>query len=115
MENYQNAEDYLLAQPQEIRNKINDLRELILSLSDQLEEGISYGLIAYKINKKPIVYIGAMKNHIGFYPTSQGVSAFELELKSMGLKFSKGAIQFPLKKPIPMDLIERITQFRIDN
>lgn len=114
MEKYLNPDDYLLAQTQQVRDILNDLRELILSLSDKLEEGMSYGLIAYKLNKKPLVYIGAMKNHIGFYPTNSGVNQFENELKALKLKYSKGAIQFPLKAKIPMDLVENITLFRIE-
>lgn len=114
MEKYLNPDDYLLAQTQPVRDILNDLRELILSLSDELEEGMSYGLISYKLKKRPLVYIGAMKNHIGFYPTSTGVNHFEIELKALNLKYSKGAIQFQMKGTIPMDLVEKITQFRIE-
>jgi uncharacterized protein YdhG (YjbR/CyaY superfamily) len=62
--------------------------------------------------KQNIVYFAAFKNHIGFYPTSSGVKAFESEL--VGLKYSKGAIQFPLDKPIPKELIQKIVLFRLD-
>jgi len=58
-----------------------------------------------------VVYFAAFKNHIGFYPTASGVKAFENELG--GLKFSKGAIQFPLDKTLPTELIQKIVQFRL--
>jgi uncharacterized protein YdhG (YjbR/CyaY superfamily) len=62
--------------------------------------------------KQNVVYFAAFKNHIGFYPTASGVKAFENEL--VGLKFSKGAIQFPLDKPVPKELIQKIVLFRLD-
>jgi uncharacterized protein YdhG (YjbR/CyaY superfamily) len=58
-----------------------------------------------------VVYFAAFKNHIGFYPTASGVKAFENEL--LELKFSKGAIQFPLDKSLPTELIQKIVRFRI--
>ena len=58
-----------------------------------------------------LVYFGAGKNHIGFYPTPAGIEAFKEEFA--GYKWSKGAVQFPLDKPIPYELITRIVQFRV--
>jgi uncharacterized protein YdhG (YjbR/CyaY superfamily) len=52
-----------------------------------------------------------MKNHIGLYPGAEGVAAFSAELE--GYKTSKGAIQLPLSKPIPYDLITKIAKFRV--
>jgi uncharacterized protein YdhG (YjbR/CyaY superfamily) len=71
---------------------------------------IGKGMPCFSMNQN-IVYFAAFKNHIGFYPTASGVSAFESEL--VGLKFSKGAIQFPLDKPIPKELIQKIVLFRL--
>jgi uncharacterized protein YdhG (YjbR/CyaY superfamily) len=62
--------------------------------------------------KQNVVYFAAFKNHIGFYPTASGVKAFESEL--VGLKFSKGAIRFPLDKTVPKELIQKIVLFRLD-
>lgn len=52
-----------------------------------------------------------MKNHIGFYPSSSGVANFQEELKPYHT--SKGAIQFPLDKPLPLKLISTIVKFRV--
>ena len=65
---------------------------------------------AFKLNRV-LVYFAAHKNHIGFYPTSSGIEAFRKELSPY--KVSKGAVQFPLDKPIPFDLVEKITVFRV--
>ena len=58
-----------------------------------------------------LVYFAAHKNHIGFYPTASGIAAFEKELSAY--KSSKGAVQFPLDKPMPLDLTKRIVDFRV--
>jgi len=58
-----------------------------------------------------LVYFAASKNHIGFYPTSSGVEVFRHELSDY--KCSKGAVQFPIDKPIPLNLISKIVRFRV--
>jgi uncharacterized protein YdhG (YjbR/CyaY superfamily) len=58
-----------------------------------------------------LVYFAAFKKHIGFYPTSSGITAFKHELSEY--KGGKGTIQFPLGKPIPYELISKIVKFRV--
>jgi uncharacterized protein YdhG (YjbR/CyaY superfamily) len=79
-------------------------------LPDAIEK-MSYGMPCFS-QKQNVVYFAAFKNHIGFYPTASGVKAFENELN--GLNYSKGAIQFPLNKPIPRELIRKIILFRLE-
>ena len=86
------------------------MRSLILKIAPKAEEIISYGMPAYKYHGI-LVYFAAYKNHIGFYPTSSGIKAFENELTSY--KHAKGSIQFPHDKPLPDKLIEKIVQFRL--
>jgi uncharacterized protein YdhG (YjbR/CyaY superfamily) len=57
------------------------------------------------------VWFAAFKNHIGFFPKVSAIEAFKDELSSYEL--SKGTIRFPLDKPIPVDLVKRIVQFRV--
>ena len=75
------------------------------------EETISYGMPAFKFNGKSLVYFAAHKNHVGFYPTSSPIEYFQKELSPF--KTSKGAVQFPLDKPIPYDLVKKIVKFRV--
>ena len=58
-----------------------------------------------------LVYFAALKKHIGFYPTSSGIAAFQEELTPYAS--SKGAVQFPLDQPLPIELISRIVRFRV--
>ena len=76
----------------------------------EAQETISYGMPAFRQNGI-IVYFAAFKDHIGFFPTSSGVSAFAGELSSYDT--AKGTIRLPLDKPIPVDLIQKIVKFRV--
>jgi uncharacterized protein YdhG (YjbR/CyaY superfamily) len=65
----------------------------------------------YKM-KGVLVYFAAWKNHIGFYPSTSGIEAFKKELSVYNI--SKGTVQFPLDKPLPLDLFAKIVQFRVN-
>ena len=58
-----------------------------------------------------LVYFAAFKNHIGLYPTPSGIEAFKTELSQYAV--AKGTVRFPLGKPIPYDLVEKITRFQV--
>jgi len=57
------------------------------------------------------VHFAAFKNHIGFYPTSSGISRFKNELSNY--EVSKGTVRFPINEPIPFDLVEKIVKYRV--
>ena len=73
-------------------------------------EKISYQMPTFYLNGN-LVHFAAFKNHIGFYPTPSGISTFDDELDPY--KRAKGSVRFPLDKPIPYDLIEKIVRFRV--
>ena len=104
-------ETYFAAFPQETRDMLREMYDIVKAILPEAQEKISYGMPCFSL-KQNVVYFAAFKNHIGFYPTASGVKAFENEL--VGLKFSKGAIQFPLEKPVPKELIQKIVLFRLD-
>lgn len=103
---------YILAFEPSIQNILQNIRQIILSNAPTATEAISYGMPAFKLNGKPLVYFAAYKNHIGFYATPTGHSAFADELSSY--KQGKGSVQFPINKPIPLDLIAKIVRFRVE-
>jgi len=86
------------------------MRQVIHEAAPEAQEAISYGMPAFRQNGI-IVYFAAFKDHIGFFPTSSGVSAFAGELSSYDT--AKGTIRLPLDKPIPVDLIQKIVKFRV--
>jgi uncharacterized protein YdhG (YjbR/CyaY superfamily) len=104
-------ETYIKQFPDNVQEILQNLRKLVKNKAPQAEELFSYGMPAYKTNKKPLVYFAAFKNHIGFYATPSGHNEFKNELSKY--KQGKGSVQFPLNNPIPYKLIERIVQFRV--
>lgn len=108
---FKNVPEYLAEFQGQTLEKMEYLRQLILKTAPDAEEVISYNMPAYKWNGI-LVYFAGYKNHIGFYPTGSGITAFEKELESY--KYSKGAVQFPLNKPIPDDLVIKMLKFRME-
>ncbi len=104
-----NVEQYYSSVPIQAKIKLYEMREIIKSVITDAEEVISYGIPAFKQNEI-LVYFAAYKSHIGFYPTSSGIKAFGSELADY--KWSKGAVQFRIDKPLPKTLIKRIVKFR---
>jgi uncharacterized protein YdhG (YjbR/CyaY superfamily) len=104
------VEDYISKYPEDVQKILQQIRAAIKKAAPKSAEVISYGMPAFKMNKV-LVYFAAGKNHIGFYPTPNPIKVFSKELE--GYKTSKGAIQFPLDKKIPLTLISKITKFRV--
>ena len=94
----------------EVKARLLRLRELVRAEVSDAEESISYGLVGYKLHKKPLVYFGGFKNHVGFYATPNGHEAFAEEFSKY--KQGKGSVQFPLDQPLPVDLIKRVIAYR---
>nr|WP_293302962.1 DUF1801 domain-containing protein [Allomuricauda sp.] len=107
----ENVDGYITEFPLEIQEKLNQIRKVIRENAPDAVESIAYGMPAYKLNKKPLVYFAGYAKHIGFYATPSGHSAFEVQLSQY--KQGKGSVQFPLDQPIPLDLIAEIVRFRV--
>ena len=104
------VDEYIAGFPQDVQEILNELRAVIKTAAPQAEEKISYQMPAYSLNGN-LVYFAAYKDHVGFYPTSSGIEHFKKELA--GYEVSKGAVRFPLGKPIPLDLVRRMVDFRV--
>jgi uncharacterized protein YdhG (YjbR/CyaY superfamily) len=102
---------YIAAAPPERRPLLEELRATIRAAAPEAEETISYNMPAFAQNGT-LVYFATMKNHIGFYPTASGIAAFQEDLAAY--EGTKGAIHFPLDRPLPLDLIQRIVRFRVE-
>jgi len=104
------VDEYLSALPKSSKDKIEVLRRTIRQAAPEAEERISYGMPSFQWNGM-LVWYAAFKKHIGFYPKSSAISAFQHELTRY--KTSKGAIQFPIDDPIPEELVKEIVRFRV--
>ena len=87
------------------------MREAIKKVVPEAEETIKYGMPTFTLNGN-LVYFAAFKNHIGFYPVPTGIEAFKKEFSVY--KTGKGSVQFPLDQPMPLDLITKVVQFRVE-
>jgi uncharacterized protein YdhG (YjbR/CyaY superfamily) len=104
-------DEYIAQFPEDVQQILQKVRAVIKEAAPGATEKISYQMPAYYLNGY-LVYFAAWKTHIGFYPAGAGIETFDNEIAAY--KRSKGAVQFPLDKPIPYDLISRITKFRVE-
>jgi uncharacterized protein YdhG (YjbR/CyaY superfamily) len=108
---FNTIDEYHEAFPPDTRKKLDEMRKTIQLAAPKAKEVISYNMPAFK-QHGVLVYYAGYNEHIGFYPTASPIEVFKEDLKSY--KTSKGAIQFPLDKPIPTALVKKITRFRIE-
>ncbi len=107
---FKDINGYIAQFPVEVRVMLEKLRAAIHKAAPQAEECISYGMPAFKLHTV-LVYFAANKSHIGFYPTSAPIVVFEKELKKFAT--SKGAVQLPFNQPLPVELIQRMVKYRV--
>ena len=105
------VDEYIAAFPKEVQDVLEKIRSTIRESAPKAEEAISYGIPAFILNGRSLVYFAAWKNHIGFYPTPSGIEAFKKELAPF--KQEKGSVQFPLDKPISIGLVKKIVRYRV--
>ncbi|QDK79264.1 hypothetical protein EXU85_11875 [Spirosoma sp. KCTC 42546] len=108
--NMTDIDAYIASFPTHTQDLLNQLRSTLNQAAPDAEETINYGMPTLTLNGN-LVHFAAFKQHIGFYPAPTGIEAFKSELA--GYKGAKGSIQFPIDKPLPLDLIAKITRFRV--
>jgi uncharacterized protein YdhG (YjbR/CyaY superfamily) len=103
-------DEYINSCPEEVRATLQTLRQTIKEEVPEAEETIKYQMPTFMYHGN-LVYFAAFKNHIGFYPTPSGIEATIDEVAIY--KTGKGTLQFPLDQPLPLPLIRKIVQFRV--
>lgn len=106
---FTNIDEYISLQPDDIKEILLKIREVVRINAPEASEKISYQMPTFFYNGN-LVHFAAFKNHIGFYPTPSGIVEFEEELKPY--KHQKGSIRFPLNEEIPYELIGKIVAHR---
>jgi uncharacterized protein YdhG (YjbR/CyaY superfamily) len=102
---------YIAQFPEDVQQILEKIRMLIKELAPQATEKISYAMPGFYLNGM-LVWFAGHEKYIGFYPTGSGIEAFKEEISSY--KSSKGAVQFPLNRPIPYDLIRKMVKYRVE-
>ncbi|MDR2473543.1 MAG: DUF1801 domain-containing protein [Tannerella sp.] len=112
MENqYHTVDEYIASYPAEVQERLQTVRSMIKAAAPAAEEKISWNMAAYKLNGKAFIYFAGCKNHIGIYPMPETVASFEPNLASY--RHNKGSIQLPHNKPLPLDLLAQIIEYRM--
>ena len=107
---FQTVDEYIATFPAKTKKFLKDMRATIKRAAPGAEEAISYNMPAFRLDGMLVWYAG-YKEHIGFYPKPTVIELFKKDLAEY--KLSKGAIQFPLDQPLPLDLITRIALHRV--
>ncbi len=108
---YQTIDEYIQSFPPDVQKLLEQMRSTIQAAAPKAEETISYGMPAFDLHGHHLVFFAAFRHHIGFYPTPSAIEAFRNELSPY--TWSKGAVQFPIDEPLPLDLVRRMVEFRI--
>jgi uncharacterized protein YdhG (YjbR/CyaY superfamily) len=108
---YNSIDEYIEQFPADIQIVLQEIRSVIKEAAPEATEKISYQMPTFFLQGN-LVHFAAFKTHVGFYPVPSGIEKFKEELSQY--KGGKGSVQFPLDKPMPMDLIRRIVLFRVE-
>jgi len=103
-------DEYLERHSSEDQRLLWQIRATIHKAAPEATEKISYGIPTFYLNGN-LVHFAVFANHIGFYPTSSGIAAFKKQLGQF--RSSKGAVQFPKDKRLPLTLVTKIVKFRV--
>ncbi|HEY7304380.1 MAG TPA: DUF1801 domain-containing protein [Bryobacteraceae bacterium] len=105
------VDEYIAAQPEAVRPKLDQVRAAIRRAVPEALEGIGYGMPGYKLNGKPMLYFAGFKKHYSLFAAS-GTFFASLEDELRGYDLRKGTVHFPLTEPVPVKLISRIAKLR---
>jgi uncharacterized protein YdhG (YjbR/CyaY superfamily) len=105
-------DEYIAEFPPETQAVLTQVRTTISDAAPGATETISYAIPTFDLNGRHLVHFAGYEHHIGFYPIPSGAEAFKDELGVY--KSGKGSVQFPMDQPMPMDLIRRIVEFRVE-
>ena len=103
--------EYVSSLPENAQKAMSEIIATIKVKVPNAEESISYNMPAFKVNGEYFVHFSAWKNHIGMYPIPAGNEAFQKQIESY--RSAKSSLNFPLDKPMPIKLIEKVIKFRI--
>jgi uncharacterized protein YdhG (YjbR/CyaY superfamily) len=106
------VDGYIASQPKEVQRLLERVRATIAKAVPGAEEQISYGIPAFKLHGRPVLYFAGWKQHYSLYPsTAPLIAAFRKELAPYEVN-NKGTIRFPLSEPVPVKLIAALAKFR---
>jgi uncharacterized protein YdhG (YjbR/CyaY superfamily) len=109
---YADIDTYIASFPFDVQSLLQDLRRTIRAAAPNAEETINYAIPTFKLQGSNLVHFAAFSQHIGFYPGASGIAHFKQELSPY--HNAKGSVQFPIDQPLPLELINRIVRFKVE-
>lgn len=106
-------DDYISSFPEDVQIILEGVRRTIRKAAPGAGETISYQIPTLTLNGRDLVYFAAWKHHIGLYPIPTADEALEQELAPY--RATKATLRFPLRSPIPYDLIERLVALLVSS
>jgi len=103
---------YLAGVKADQRAALEKLRQAIHAVAPRAEECISYGIPAFRLNGRALVFFGAWANHCSFYPANSAMLK-KLRDDLKGFQTSKGTIRFSPDKPLPESLVKKLVKARV--
>jgi uncharacterized protein YdhG (YjbR/CyaY superfamily) len=103
--------EYISTLPENAQKAMEEIIAIIKSVVPDAEGHISYNMPAFKVNGEYFIHFSAWKNHIGMYPIPAGNEAFQKQIELY--RSAKSSLNFPLGKPMPIKLIDKVFKFRI--
>lgn len=112
MKDYKTIDEYIANFSGDAKTYLETARKKVLEVAPDAEQTINYGMPTFKVGGKNLVHIAAYDTHFAFYPGSGPIVTFADDLKAYDT--SKGTIRFPLDKPVPYDLIQKVTKAAVE-
>jgi uncharacterized protein YdhG (YjbR/CyaY superfamily) len=103
-------DDYIARFPADVQRLLGRVRDTIRKAAPGAKEAIKYQIPTFTLGEN-LVHFAAYQKHIGFYPGPSGIEHFKKELSRF--EGAKGSVRFPMDRPLPFDLIEKIVKFRV--
>jgi uncharacterized protein YdhG (YjbR/CyaY superfamily) len=107
MPKFSTVDEYIASFPEERRTILEEIRRTMRGAAPGTEETISYDIPTFTLDGRYVIYFAGWKRHIAIYPIPRGDEALEQDITPYVA--AKGTLHFPYDKPIPYDLIERLT------
>jgi uncharacterized protein YdhG (YjbR/CyaY superfamily) len=104
-------DEYMADFPAGTQEMLRELRALIREAAPEVVETMSYAIPTLDLHGRHLVHFAGYKNHVGFYPAPSAIEAFKAELAPY--ETAKGSVRFPLDRPLPVELISRMVEFRV--